>query len=110
MDFDEVAQQASTTPTPTGIAILSTCAGILVALIAGVVQLRQARISQQNVEHEVTPHRDTTDVSLREEINRLQRTVERIDEKLDAARERLIQVETRQQNAAFNRRATDRQD
>lgn len=106
LDFD-VAQSQTTTPTPTGIAILSVCAGILVALIRGVVELRKSRISQLKVEHEVTPHEETKDISLREQLQRVADTVEKMDDKLGETRERLIRVETKV-DGGYNRRSTDR--
>jgi uncharacterized protein YlxW (UPF0749 family) len=107
LDFDTTQNQAASQPTPTGIAILTVCAGILVALIGGWVEVRKSRLSQQKVEHEVTPHRETENTSLREQLQRVADNVSKLDDKLDQHTERLVRVETKV-DGGYSRRSTDR--
>lgn len=91
--------------TPGGIAILSTCGLILVALIGAIVELRKTRVSQRSVEHEMKPNHGG---SLRDAVNQVAGQVTSLDGKLDGVVERLVRVETRQeyQNPP-NRRMSD---
>jgi len=90
--------------TPGGIAILTVCGGILIAMIGGWVELRKGRIAQQSVEHEVTPN---SGHSMRDQINDIKTAVGKLGDKLDKQSERLVRVETIV-NDGRNRRATDR--
>lgn len=108
LDFDTVQNQTSNAPTPTGIAILTVCGAILVALIGGWVEVRKQRLSTQKVEHEVTPHREVEQhSSLREELLRVSNVVSQLDDKLDNHLERLVRLETKW-DGQYNRRSTDR--
>lgn len=85
--------------TPGGIAILSTCGLILVALIGGIVELRKTRVSTRNVEHEVSQN---TGGSLRDAVDRATTATGSIGLKLDKLTDmvhemdrRLTRVETR---------------
>jgi hypothetical protein len=80
--------------TPGGVAILSTCGLILVALIGAIVELRKARVSQRAVEHEMKPN---SGGSLRDAVNQVAGQVTCLDGKLDGVVERLVRVETRQE-------------
>lgn len=80
--------------TPGGIAILSTCGLILVALVGAIVELRKTRVSQRAVEHEVKPN---SGGSLRDAVNQVADQVSSLDNKLDGVVERLVRVEVRQE-------------
>ena len=98
--------------TPGGIAILSTCGLILVALIGGIVELRKARISQTKVEHEMAPN---TGGSLRDAVDRTTTATAAIGSKMDKLTEmlhdvdkRLTRVETRTEMIVPRPRADSR--
>jgi hypothetical protein len=74
-----------------GIAILTVCGGILVAMIGGWVELHKSRKSQGLVQHEVQPN---SGGSLRDAVNRIETAVGRLDDKVDSHTERLVRVET----------------
>lgn len=91
--------------TPGGIAILSTCGLIAVALIGAWVELYKARKAQQQVQHEMKPNHGG---SLRDAVNQVAEQVSCLDSKLDGVVERLVRVETRQEyQHAPMRRSTD---
>lgn len=91
--------------TPGGIAILSTCGLIAVALIGAWVELFKTRKAQQQVHHEITPNGGN---SLRDAVNRIAARVETLHAKLDENTQRLVRVETRTENwATPNRRSSD---
>lgn len=77
--------------TPGGIAILTTCGVIAVALIGAWVELHKARTSQKSVEHEMKPNHGG---SLRDAVNKLGEHLETLDGKVDGMAERLVRVET----------------
>lgn len=104
LDFDTVQGQGVNTPTPTGIAILTVCSGILIALIGAWGQVRKSRLSQQKIEHEVTPPKTDDHTSLREELRRIADNVAVLDDKLDKNIERLVRVETIVIDGRYNRR------
>lgn len=88
-----------------GVAILSTCGLILVALIGAIVELRKTRVSQRSVEHEMKPNHGG---SLRDAVNQVADQVTSLDTKLDGVVERLVRVETRQEyQHPPTRRVTD---
>lgn len=78
--------------TPGGIAILSTCGGILVALLGVCIELYKGRKAQATVVHAVQPN---TGGSLRDAVNRIETAVATLDGKVDGQAERLARVETR---------------
>lgn len=77
--------------TPGGIAILSTCGLIAVALIGAWVELFKARKGQDRLQHEMTPNHGG---SLRDAVDKLGGSVDRLDTKVDGVVERLVRVET----------------
>lgn len=81
--------------TPGGIAILSTCGLILVALIGAIVELRKTRVSTTKVEHEMKPN---SGGSMRDAVNKLDVALSNLDGKLDGVVERLVRVEVRTEN------------
>jgi hypothetical protein len=85
--------------TPGGIAILSTCGLIAVALIGAWVELFKARRAQRDVVHHMEPN---TGGSLRDAVDRAEAAATAIGGKLDRLSDqihevdrRLIRVETR---------------
>jgi hypothetical protein len=102
----------SAPPTTTGIAILTGILGLIGLAVKGYFEIKKLRVAAKTaaasakvVEHEVTPN---TGQSLRDQVDRLNKTVEKMDDKLDQQAERLVRVETivNHQNN-FGRRATD---
>lgn len=95
-----------------GIAILSTCGLIAIALIGAWVELYKTRKTQQStradvttVAHEMKPNHGG---SLRDAVNTVSDQVSSLDNKLDGVVERLVRVETRQEyDVPRMRRATD---
>jgi hypothetical protein len=77
--------------TPGVIAILSTCGVIAVAMIGAWVELHKSRTSQKSVEHQMMPNHGG---SLRDAVNKLGDSVDRLDGKVDGVVERLVRVET----------------
>lgn len=76
---------------PGGAAILSGVILLLIAVIAGIVELRKTRVSQKTVEHEMKPNHGG---SLRDAVNKLADHLEKVDGKVDGMAERLVRVET----------------
>lgn len=84
---------------PGGAAILTTCGLILVALIAGIVELRKTRVSARKVEHEVSPNtggsmRDAVDRSVAAS-NAIGTKLDKISDQMHELDRRLTRVETR---------------
>ena len=75
-----------------GVAILSTCGLILIALIGAIVELRKTRVSTSKVEHEMKPNHGG---SMRDAVNKVADRLDQLDSKVDGVVERLVKVETR---------------
>lgn len=78
--------------TPGGIAILSTCGVILVALIGAIVELRKTRMTTRQVEHQMSPN---TGGSLRDAVDRTTAATAAIGSKMDRLAEMLHDVDKR---------------
>lgn len=78
--------------TPGGVAILSTCGLILIALIGGIVELRKTRMVTKNVAHEMAPN---TGGSLRDAVDRTTNATAVIGGKMDRLAEMLHEVDKR---------------
>lgn len=78
--------------TPGGIAILSTCGLILVALIGGIVELRKTRLVTKDVAHEMAPN---TGGSLRDAVDRTTSATAAIGSKMDKLADMLHDVDKR---------------
>jgi len=87
-----------------GIAILTVCAGILVAIIGGWVELVKSRKSQSTVVHEVQQNNGG---SLRDAVNRIETTADKIRETQVRQGERLAKVEARVETWSPGRRSSD---
>jgi hypothetical protein len=101
----------STPPTTTGLAILAGIISLIGLAIKGYFEIKKLRVaakvaatSAKVVEYEVTPNNSQ---SLRDQVDRLNKTVEKMDDKMDKQAERLVRVETIVNGSNFGRRATD---
>jgi hypothetical protein len=112
--FVNIGQISSAPPTTTGIAILTLIAGLVGLAIKGAFEIKKLReaakvaaTSAKIVEHEVTPN---SGQSLRDQIDRLNKTVDKLDDKMDKQVERLVRVETivNGNGQNYGRRTTDR--
>lgn len=94
-------------PTTTGIAILAILVGLIGVIIKGWFELKKVKEATKTVEHEVTPN---SGQSLRDQVDRLNKTVDKMDDKMDKQAERLVRVETIINGNGHNygRRSTDR--
>lgn len=86
------AEEARPWITPGGVAILSSCGLILVALIGAIVELRKTRVTATKVEHEIQPN---TGGSMRDAVDRAEKAATAIGSKLDNMREALHAIDNR---------------
>lgn len=78
--------------TPGGIAILSTCGLIAVALIGAWVELYKTRRAQRGVEHQMQPN---TGGSLRDAVDRAVNAANAVGAKLDKLSDQIHEVDRR---------------
>lgn len=88
--------------TVSGVAILSTCGLILVALIGAIVELRKTRVAAKSVEYEMKPNHGG---SMRDAVNKVADRLDQLDSKVDGVVERLVKVETRTEFLLPDRRS-----